>query len=66
MKNVPGAFDVDLAGVGVGDDGEGLLRDVDGSTASRGAEVDDPDGDAPAGAQGCGTPSLVAPVHRTT
>jgi len=39
-----------LAGVGVGDDGEGLLREVDGAAAPRRAEVDDLDGDAPAGA----------------
>jgi hypothetical protein len=48
--NLPAIFDVDLPGVGVGDDGEGLLREIDGSTASRRAEVHDRDGDAPAGA----------------
>jgi len=45
-------LDLDLAGVPVGDDGEGLLREVDGALASgRGAEVHDLDGDALAGAR---------------
>ena len=49
--DVPVVLDVDLAGVGVGDGGEGLLREVDGAPAPRGAEVDDLYGDAPAGAR---------------
>jgi hypothetical protein len=56
MIGVPAVLDVDLAGVGVGDDGEGLLREVDGAPAPPGAEVGDLDG----------TPWFVAPVHLTT
>ena len=49
--DVPVVLDVDLAGVGVGDGGEGLLREVDGAPAPRGAKVDNLDGDAPSGAR---------------
>ena len=49
--NVLAVVDLDLAGVGVGDDGEGLLGEVDGALAAGGAVVDDLHGDAPAGAR---------------
>ena len=51
MSDVLLVVDEDLAGVGVGDDGEGLLREVDGARAAGGAVVDDLHGDALPGAR---------------